>query len=628
MIKKSDIWVRIAQLFVVFTSFIVYSSVFFPLLSSDDAVPILMLFDFNLPQDLFFWGQDRVGSLIPLLGQIPFKLLGINLLWSESITHYIILILGFLAFSSFFDSPFSKIAFSLVWFLPIDPFLGLVRFSFGLQYSFIAFGLYCLKYFNEKTTKSEASKYIYWILAFLSFLTAVWITETAVVTITIILFVSFIWQLKTAHKIPLDSIVFSVIATILGLLIIFMLKKTVEISSYYEYYQQLLNTPSEIIKSISILFHKLLESFTLKNRNPFLIAYCYLCVVLLLTIPITTIFGKISKIEKWRWITIFILDGFAFLAINILSHWSLLNGVARRYFIGVYIVFWIAFLIFTEHISGTTTKKIVKSLTLITLLVGGISIPYGYKYIYPKRLTPKAKIVSEFKQLGSIGIISEYWNSYGTSFVDPENIKATPHDKCEVRNINLVDSVFAQPRIFLIKDMWLDTFPDNISQFGRLLERKGEEFRIGDCNVCEYQLHLLDTTLRLNDLKYSHECIISDNNTKLSAQFNNSDIIYKHIVSGPYLTLLPGKYVVDFYLSTSKGDENKSVGVIDVVTEFGKTTLCSKKIKPNINNISEAGEETQLFFSIKSITKNMEFRIYYYGEADLTFSHITIEQIK
>ncbi|MCC7332613.1 MAG: hypothetical protein IT232_08400 [Flavobacteriales bacterium] len=88
--------------------------------------------------------------------------------------------------------------------------------------------------------------------------------------------------------------------------------------------------------------------------------------------------------------------------------------------------------------------------------------------------------------MGKIGIIAEYWNSYGTSFVNPNLIKATPHDKI-VSNSFLVDSVFSQPHIYLIKDGWLDFFPDTLNQFNHTLVKEGEMFFIGNCWVNEYK---------------------------------------------------------------------------------------------------------------------------------------------
>lgn len=628
MIKKSSVWMNIILFGILCASFLLYSSVFYPLLNSDDAVLILMLDSFRIPEDIYFWGQNRVGSIIPLLGQIPLKLFGINLLWSESLTHYLVLILGFIAFSTFLKSKIAKTVFAIVWFLPTDPFLGLVRYSFGLHYSFIAMGLYLIKYYTEHKVIKNSWKYLLWILAFICFLTAVWITESAIVTVGIILFILLIKQLIEHKKILYDSIVFSIVAIGLGLLIIYVLKNVITVNEICEYNQQLLNTPSQFISAVSVLFSKIIKSFTFQSRNPFLMVYNYMCLIQIILIPTLIAMRKTKRIHNWHWMTIFILDGMAFLFINVISHWSLLNGVARRYFVGIYIVFWLAYLIFTEHISNKRITVAIHIVALATVIIGAASIPYGYKYIYPKRLTSKAQVVGEFKTLGKIGIISDYWNSYGTSFVDPGNIKATPHDKCEIRNYDLVDSVFAQPRIFLIRDMWLDSFPHIISQFGKKLSRVGDEFRMGDCNVCEYELYRFDTILYVSDLKHSLYCPFLDDGLTIKAQKNNESIIYEHIISGPYITLSPGEYAVNFHVLTGNGEEDKSVGVMDVVSDFGKNIIASKKIRANVNSLSTSNSNAQLSFSLSALTQNVEFRIYYYGEADLLFSHIDIKQIK
>ena len=73
-----------------------------------------MVHYFKLPGDFYFWGQDRLGSLIPLLGQIPNKLFGLTPILSESLTHYAILFLGFLAFSTFIRSNYYKIIFGVI----------------------------------------------------------------------------------------------------------------------------------------------------------------------------------------------------------------------------------------------------------------------------------------------------------------------------------------------------------------------------------------------------------------------------------------------------------------------------------------------------------------------------------
>lgn len=611
---------------IILISFLLYSSVFYPLLNSDDGITILMLHNFHLPEDLFFWGQDRVGSVIPLLGQIPFKLLNINHLWAESLTHYLILICGFAAFSTFFKSKTTKVIFAVIWFLPIGPFLGLTRYSFGIQYSFIAIGIYLINNTIKQKDNSKIKKYIIWFLAFISFLFAVWSTESAIVTVAIILFCLLIYQIRNKQKVRTDAIMYSLGFMISGLVIMHFLKNAVSVAPYYEYNQQLLNTPIQFMEAITILVSKIASGFSFNNQNPFITAYCYLCLLQILLIPVMVLCGKTKRVTNWQWLLIFILDGLAFLFINTASHWSLLNGVARRYFVGIYIMLWAAYLIYTEHIINKNHRIALYTLALITVILGAISIPYDYKYIYPKRLTPKAIVVGEFSQLGEIGIISEYWNSHGTSFVDPDNIKAVPHDKCLIRNESLVDSVFSQPRIFIIRDLWLDSFPTNISQYDRRLDKIGDEFRMGDCNVCEYQIHKMDTALYYTDLTIHKECMINEEENTISVFKTNERSIYKHIISGPYLTLEEGEYTVNFYLKTGAGEKGKAVGVMDVVSEYGQNIHGTGKILQGVNSISEMEDKMQLSITIAEKTENVEFRIYYYGQADLTFSKITITQ--
>ena len=95
-------------------------------------------------------------------------------------------------------------------------------------------------------------------------------------------------------------------------------------------------------------------------------------------------------------------------------------------------------------------------------------------------------VVGEFQQLGEIGIIAEYWNAYRTSCTAPDKIVATPHDQSDVRNLKLTDMVFEMDDIYVIKDMWLQSFPDTLCQFGHVLIKTCEPFRLGDCDVCKY----------------------------------------------------------------------------------------------------------------------------------------------
>ncbi len=57
--------VAIAILF--FCSYRAFAPLNTPNLNADRAIHVLMAADLKLPQDLYYWGQNRLGSIVPLL---------------------------------------------------------------------------------------------------------------------------------------------------------------------------------------------------------------------------------------------------------------------------------------------------------------------------------------------------------------------------------------------------------------------------------------------------------------------------------------------------------------------------------------------------------------------------------
>jgi len=173
-----------------------------------------------------------------------------------------------------------------------------------------------------------------------------------------------------------------------------------------------------------------------------------------------------------------------------ISKWTFLNSVPRRYFTCTYITLSFAMILILDNLELNKRRSIYfKILTLITVLVGGSSTIYNIKYFAPSSLIPMSTVLSDFEKLGRIGVISEYWNSYVTSCINPELIKATPHDQTyAVRNYKIVEEVFQQPNIYIIRDMWMDSFPDTMRQFDRTLVKAGDQVKLGDCFVCRYEI--------------------------------------------------------------------------------------------------------------------------------------------
>jgi len=309
------------------------------------------------------------------------------------------------------------------------------------------------------------------------------------------------------------------------------------------------------------------------------------------------------------------------------SKWTNLNGVPRRYFVCNYISFWIVFLITFESFKEIKFHRPLSILLMATVLIGGLGTIYNFKYISPKRLTPTIHIVSEFENLGKIGIISEYWNSYVSSASNPSQIKATPNDMSEVRNQNLVDSVFAQPDIYVIKDMWMNTFPDSLEQFGYVLLKSGDEFRIGGCHVCKYQKMKLSKYFDLDKFKYHCVQIYDDKNEDMVryVSFNCDSCKQMHFVHGPYIPIGIGKFTAQFYMKASNIISEDTFAILDVTADYGMIQLASKMI--NRTDLTE-GNFNYVDLDFETIKRhlNVEFRIYYLGDADICFSHVQLKE--
>ncbi|MBN1952142.1 MAG: hypothetical protein JW801_13150, partial [Bacteroidales bacterium] len=176
-------------------SFRMFSSMFYPAFNSDNAVPVLMIHYYKLPRDLYYWGIDRLGSLIQLIAQIPF-MLNISALASESIVHYIILFFGFLAFSSFIKSKFLKVVFALIWFFPPMRLIDVTQFYLGIHYSLVAIIVYLYnKRLPEIRNKSIWLRHIHYLLIVLISITAVWVSDMALISVFVIVGIQAVFYL-------------------------------------------------------------------------------------------------------------------------------------------------------------------------------------------------------------------------------------------------------------------------------------------------------------------------------------------------------------------------------------------------------------------------------------------------
>lgn len=468
-------------------SYFLYSPRYYAFLNSDDALNVLMTYYYKLPRDLYCWGQDRGGTLIPLLGQIFYKGLGMSPINSVSVTNYLILILGYIGFSSLFKNRFSKLLFAVVWFFPPFRLIDLIRFPLGIEYSLIGFSILIINTIDFKNRKIWINYSLIFVL-FLLLSAAVWVSDLAMVSIAIlgITLLLFYYLKNRNFRIRKDIVIITIAGIAANFLFIRYAKSTATI--IYENYLKF-NSLNDFMMGIGILKTELFEIFTFRCGEPFLSIYAWL-VTFCIVLCIWAIINKSIQIpeNQYKWIAFFALDFLAVFGIILLSKWVFENGIGRWYFVPSYISLSMLILLLFDNFSMKSHKiRFVKILLFATVLIGAVSTIHFLKFVKPKTLRPEVEVRAELLELGEIGIIAGFWNSYISACPDPSKIKATPHDKDFIRNRDLVDEVFAQPALYVIKDRWLETFPDTLCQFGYVLKKAGEPFRLAKSDLCKYE---------------------------------------------------------------------------------------------------------------------------------------------
>jgi len=618
--KLRDILYYSALTSLILISFFLYSSRYYPLLNSDDALNVLMTFYYKLPQDFYCWGQDRGGTLIPLISQIPHRVFGLSPINAISLSNYLILILGFIGFSSLFKNKFTKLIFAIVWFFPPIIFIDLTRFPLGVEYSLIGFSIYLINKVDLKN-KEAVINHLLIITTILILSISIWVSDLTIVSITVLGLTLLIYQYLKNKKLNLNKAVllYITIGVIGNLLFIRYAKSfaSVVTDGYVAF-----NDIATFFNALKIILTEIYQVLAFQNMEPLLSLYSWF-VLFFIAFCSIAIYKRKPKVSlnSNKWIAFFIIDFLAVFGVILISNWVYLNGMGRWYFVPSYISLSMVTLLIFDGLKFEYYKGLrLKSFILIIVLVGAFSTIYSLKYVYPKTLRSQVDVRSELLELGEIGIIGEFWNSYISTCPDPTRIKATPHEYSgAVRNQKLVDEVFAQPKLYVIKDMWMKSFPDTLKQFGYVLVKKDSAFNLGDSEIAQYIKVKRNEPITFGDLILKQGVDLSDRTIRLNKK--STSLINEYAVCGPYLQIGVGNFKIKYKLSVENAVEGQAIAMFDVAADYGKTVFTQKefmiKKQDSINYF-------ELSFSTDKRYSNLEFRTYYYGNGNLTIEEMQL----
>ncbi|MES2587644.1 MAG: hypothetical protein V4622_01615 [Bacteroidota bacterium] len=307
------------------------------------------------------------------------------------------------------------------------------------------------------------------------------------------------------------------------------------------------------------------------------------------------------------------------------SNWVLKNDVGHWYFIASYIDFIILTLIYLEKINYLNFKQYKITFVIASLFLS-LSAISNHIFLFGDFKTFVQKI-KPLNSLGQIGLMGTYSETYRLSVINPNMIKCVTHEFGDIKDSSRIDEFFNSKRKFLIKNYWLDKFPDSILQYKVMLYKKGKPINSGVSSMCEYQEKKNIQVFKIKDLMVPKKYLDTLNNF-LKISKLNTELNHTHIAYGPFCALTHGKYKINFYIDfkdTELEKLNKQI-IIDVTSDYSKKILQSKVlIKQDFNTKKNC---FSMFFKASEYLENTEFRVYYDGGLDFNLKSIELIPIE
>ncbi|HEY9624219.1 MAG TPA: hypothetical protein V6C78_27925 [Crinalium sp.] len=501
-------------------SFRAFAAHLSPNLNSDHAIHILMAYDLKLPDDLYYWGQSRLGSIVPILGHILFKLFPISPAIAVACVQYFLLLVGYLCFASLLNHPVSRLILAIAWFLPLRNILGLLRIGqpYAGQLAFIGIAFVLLDRlirYPEKFTGAKRQTIL--ALSVASLFLGYWVSDFTIITILILAGFGFrTVYLKIIERSPtatfswkaaiLQPDVITVLTVSLAGVLFTRYAKSVALQEVSQFGFSSLSHFGDTISRLSLSFFRTLTFQAISVFQTFFAILITAVILYLIHSGIRE--SRFKTLATFNWLNVFLISAVCGFLILIWSDWVYRNNLDFRYFVPIYIYGWMAVLLWVENLQPATARRL--GIVLVCAVVASsLSLP-GYVFsIKPhgsqiKRLQPIAA-------LGSIGIIGDYWSSYILCSVNPAQLSCTPYDSqgefsCPVNALSsdlkrtrrvrcprCVRRVFNSETIYLVKERWLDAspqpidFPAETEQFGQCLVKVGEPIKRSGYTLAPYK---------------------------------------------------------------------------------------------------------------------------------------------
>ncbi len=447
-------------------SFTFYAIVNFKAYNSDFAIQLLMLEDLQLPRDLYFRGQDRLGSLIPLLAY-PLVLLKINTFLAASIVQYTLMLSTFGFLNTLLHKWWQKLCIAILIFFPNWAFIDQVHIAqpYISHHFFLAIFLWL--YFKAKCPDNLKTA-----LLIITAGLMVWASEMAV--INLILFAALFFKELWMRLRIKGSLIYIFVASGFTLGFLFLAKLAADNSG--EYYQFFASWPA-FKKAIAYNSGLLWEVAIFGGNKP--ISPWHFYALVLFTSLIFWLSKPIHIFAKY-----FLYCALATVLLVLLSHWSAINNYPNRYYTSAYFFLLLAIIWQAEALPWPKLKLGLPFMLVILSAANGIYFVTQFTLEIDTLMTKKEmqQVVKE----GEFGVIGSYWNSHALDALS-SNVVATPYDGFYLRMPEKVQAVMAQDSILVIKNGFLESLPDTLQQYGRTLVKSDKNRTLHEFEFAFYK---------------------------------------------------------------------------------------------------------------------------------------------
>lgn len=485
----------IALLIIVSISFIYYAPCNYLYFNSDHAIHVLMAKNFQLPRDYFYWGQNRLGSLLPMFAFLLGKIIPLENLYLCTIVQYLFLFTGFIILSIPINHKVLKLALCALIFLPVNQYnaLILIGHPYASQLFAGALFIYFLHLFRNHLLNSSGKNFFLkaLCLSFLSslfFTIGIWASELSFILILIPVYFYLIdTEIKQYIREHNKSVWFvlvqfvSLLFFLLGLYAYYRIKQLFhgdpEYDVFFVDFEGLKKNISFFIDKLNIsLLYK--DHFYLENSFNW-----FLVIITFISLTIWLVTDKKLKITNSILInSLFLVSGLSSLLL-FLSAWNLRSEFCPRYFTPIYIVFCVALVYTYDRYRYKSAIQIFVGLFFIFFCMG-----FCYTVFVGKERKNPFEQYSEYKILPKGTLIADYWDTYLINAIAIDSLQSLPFDYQQVRNFDWKDQPLSEKNFYFLKsnNQLRDGLRDTIEQFDILFKYSGTTYNCQKTDVLLY----------------------------------------------------------------------------------------------------------------------------------------------